>query len=265
MTDAVMPNGATHPGRVTARRALEHVQHIEMHGDGRNPLDLQLLRELAESLETAAEDTDCRAVVLSSTDRHFCAGATSKFATGGSSWSTADLYREVPRLFAFPKPLVAALNGATVGGGLGLALVADWRQMATDARAQVNFSRLGYTPGFALTRTLPDVVGRHRAAELMMSGRAVPAQEALAIGLCDGVSAPQRLLDDALARARTFAEAAPQPARLLKFATRRPLLADLERILAAELAQQTALKTTEDYAEGMAAVQERRTARFLDR
>lgn len=199
MTDAVMPNGATHPGRVTARRALEHVQHIEMHGDGRNPLDLQLLRELAESLRPPPR-TPIAGPWCSSADRHFCAGATSKFATGGSSWSTADLYREVPRLFAFPKPLVAALNGATVGGGLGLALVADWRQMATDARAQVNFSRLGYTPGFALTRTLPDVVGRHRAAELMMSGRAVPAQEALAIGLCDGVSAPQRLLDDALAR-----------------------------------------------------------------
>ncbi|WP_236791963.1 enoyl-CoA hydratase/isomerase family protein [Amycolatopsis sp. GM8] len=265
MTDAVMPDGATRSGRLTVRRAPEHVQHVEMHGDGRNPLDLRLLCELAETLEAAAEDKDCRAVVLSSADRHFCAGATSKFDPGGPAWTTADLYREVPRLFAFPKPLVAALNGAAVGGGVGLALVADWRQMATDARAQVNFSRLGYTPGFALTRTLPDLVGRHRATELMMSGRAVPAREALAIGLCDGVSEPERLVDDALARARTFAEAAPQPARLLKLETRRPLLADLERILEAELAQQTALKTTEDYAEGMAAAKERRAARFLDR
>lgn len=245
--------------------ASEHVRNVVMHGDGRNPLDLQLLGELADQLDSAAKDPDCRAVVLSSTDRHFCAGATAKLTPGGPAWSTADLYREVPRLFAFPKPLVAALNGAAVGGGVGLALVADWRQMSTNARVQVNFSRLGYSPGFGLTRTLPDLVGRHRATELMVSGRAVSAGEALSIGLCDGVSAPERLAEDTLARARTFAEAAPQPARLLKLAARRPLLADLAGVLDAELAQQDVLKKTEDYAEGMAAAQARRVPHFRDR
>jgi enoyl-CoA hydratase/carnithine racemase len=236
-----------------------------MNGDDGNPLDLALVRELAGTLERLDRDPAVRAAVLISTGKHFCVGATAKLTEGQPAWSTADLYAEVPRIAAFGKPLVAALNGAAVGGGAGLALMADWRQMAADAKLQINFSRLGYTPGFGVTRTLPDLVGAHRAAELLMSGRRVSAAEARSVGLCDAVSEPGQLLDDTLARAAEFAQGAPLAVRAIKSDARRRLLADLPAVLRDELAQQTRLKETADYAEGMSAVRERRRPAFVGR
>jgi enoyl-CoA hydratase/carnithine racemase len=236
-----------------------------MSGDGFNPLDLDLARGLADCLAALETEPECRAVVLSSRDRHFCAGATSKFTTVASQWSTRDLYAQVPRIAAFGKPLVVAMNGAAVGGGAGLALLGDWRQMSSKGRIQVNFAVLGYTPGFALTRTLPALVGHHRAAELLMSGRPVLAPEALRIGLCDGVSEPDELIADALGRADMFAAAGPLAVRAIKAGARAPLLDGLADVLAAELRQQDELRGTHDYAEGMAAVMERRTPSFEGR
>ncbi|WP_062997726.1 enoyl-CoA hydratase/isomerase family protein [Nocardia jinanensis] len=241
------------------------IARIHMTGDDGNPLDLALVRELADTLDRLDKDPAVRAAVLISTGKHFCAGATAKFTEGQAAWSTADLYAEVPRIAAFGKPLVAALNGAAVGGGAGLALLADWRQMAADARLQINFSRLGYTPGFGLTRTLPDLIGAHRATELLISGRRVTAAEAQSLGLCDAVSEPGSLVADSLARAAEFAQGAPLAVRAIKQHSRRGLLADLPAILRDELAQQTQLKKTADYAEGMSAARERRSAAFIGR
>lgn len=236
-----------------------------MRGNGLNPLDLELGRGLADCLATLDLEAGCRAVVLSSLDRHFCAGATSKFTAAGSPWSTADLYTEVPRIAAFSKPLVVAMNGAAIGGGAGLALLGDWRQMSSSSRIEINFALLGYTPGFALTRTLPALVGEHRATELLMSGRRVMAPEALRIGLCDAISEPEDLIADALARAELFAAAAPKAVRAIKATVRAILLDGLEDVLARELRQQDELRTTRDYAEGMAAVKGRRAPHFEDR
>ena len=248
--------------RVVRYEPRPGVTQLAMRGDGRNPLDLDLVRSVADHLEELDGDAACRAVVLSSEDRHFCAGATSKISGAGPSWSTEDLYAQVPRLAAFGKALVIALNGAAVGGGVGLAMWGDWRQMARDARLQVNFSRLGYTPGFGLTATLPALLGGHRAAELMMSGRSVGADEALRIGLCDGLSAADDLLHDAIERATVFAAAAPLASRAVKTAARRALIASIPGVLSDELSEQTRLKATADYAEGMAAVKEGRAPEF---
>jgi len=251
--------------RVIVTPASAYVRHVEMTGGGTNPLGLDLVVELAAALDELADDPDCRSVVLSSRDRHFCAGATAKFDSGGLPWSTSELYAEVPRLFAFPKPVVVALNGAAVGGGAGLAMVGDWRQIATDARIQINFSQLGYTPGFGLTRSLPELVGPHRALELMVTGRPVTAEEAVAMGLCDASSAPEELLNEAVERAEVFATGAPGPVRALKHSHRAALIRDLPAVLHAELARQSEFKQTEDYAEGIRAGKERRPPQFQDR
>jgi len=251
--------------RVSVETWAPGVAGVLMTGDGRNPLDLDLVTELADALEGIDADPTWRAGVVASGDRHFCAGATAKFGAGDAAWSTPDLYRVVPRLFAVDLPIVVALNGAAIGGGAGLAMIGDWRQMAADARVQINFSRLGYTPGFGLTRVLPDLVGSHRAGDLLESGRSVDAGEALAIGLCDAVSDPELLMADATARASVMAEAAPLAARALKARRLAGLRAELPGVLDDELRLQERLKQTADYAEGMAAMRERRAPRFEGR
>lgn len=257
--------GSENRMRVQVNDLGRGVQLLAMRGDGLNPLDMELTTELVQALERLDADTDCRAVVLASDDRHFCAGATSKFNPDAPAWSARDLYDLVPRLVAVDVPIVVAHHGAAVGGGLGLALIGDWRQMSSDARAHANFTRLGYTPGFGLTAMLPELVGAHRATELLLSGRPVGAEEALRIGLADGVSAPDATRDDAIAQARIFAEAAPLATRATKRIRRQALRARLAQVLDEELKLQERLKRTEDYAEGTAAMAARREPHFRGR
>lgn len=241
------------------------VVQVVMNGGGTNPLDLELVDELIDALRRVDGDASCRAIVLASDDRHFCAGATSKFVPGAKTWSTADLYSRVHELYAFDMPIVVALNGATVGGGLGLALLGDWRQIASDARVQANFSLLGYTPGFGATLLLPELIGSHRSDELLLSGRPVYAPEALAIGLADASSSPDTLRSDAVERAQIFAAAAPLAVRAIKSRQRARMRALLPTTLEDELRLQEELKQSADYAEGMAAMRERRAPRFNGR
>ena len=119
----------------------------------------------------------CRAIVLRSEGRHFCAGLD--FAHNRDQ-DIAALYRNALRLFAAPLPVVAAVQGSAIGGGLGLALSADFRFATPQSRFSANFSRLGFHHGFGLTVTLPRVVGEQRAADLLYSGRRVDGAEALA-------------------------------------------------------------------------------------
>ena len=95
------------------------------------------------------------------------------------------LYKEATRLFRARKPVVAAVHGAAVGGGLGLALVADFRVTCAEARFSANFNRLGFHPGFGLTTTLPRLVGPQQAALLFYTGRRIAGDEAVRIGLAD--------------------------------------------------------------------------------
>lgn len=249
--------------RIRTLAAEDGVAQVIMSGDGTNPLDLELVDELIETLRDLDNTRSCRAIVLASDDRHFCAGATSKFAPGTKTWSTADLYSRVPELYAFDMPIVVALNGATVGGGLGLALLGDWRQIASDGRVQVNFSLLGYTPGFGTTLLLPELIGFHRSDDLILSGRPVGAAEAVSIGLVDASSSPDDLRSDAIERAQIFAAAAPLAVRAIKARQRARVRSLLTVVLDDELRLQEELKQTADYAEGMAAMRERRTPRFL--
>lgn len=257
------PIGATM--RVHEHDVGSGVRLVAMRGDGLNPLDLELITELVATLERLSGDLACRAVVLASDDRHFCAGATSKFSPGMKHWSTRDLYDLVPRLLGVDVPIVVAHNGAAVGGGLGLALIGDWRQMASNGRAHANFTRLGYTPGFGLTALLPHLIGAHRATEILISGRPVGADEALRIGLADGVSDPESLRDDAIERARVFAAAAPLATRATKRRQRAAIRAELTSVLGAELELQEQLKLTDDYTEGIAATAQRRDPEFRGR
>jgi 2-(1,2-epoxy-1,2-dihydrophenyl)acetyl-CoA isomerase len=240
----------------------DHVAVVEFVRPPSNFFDVELIRALADSYEELEENPACRAIVLCSSGRHFCAGADFSDAKG---IGTTALYEQAIRLFSGGTPVVAAIQGAAVGGGLGLALSADFRVASPESRFSANFARLGIHHGFGLTVTLPAAVGMQSALDLLYTGRRVNGAEAHALGLCDRLAAPDQLRNDAIEMAREIAASAPQAVR----AIRRTMRGDLpDRIRAAterEANEQASLFTTEDFAEGVAAAAARRPPRFIGR
>jgi enoyl-CoA hydratase/carnithine racemase len=248
---------------------------IEIRRPPNNFFDIALIREIAAALEALDADPRCRAVVLASQGKAFCAGAN--FGDGSAlnrdgrmpgepaQGMAGHLYIEAVRLFRTAKPLVAAVHGAAVGGGLGLALTADFRVTCPEARFCANFTRLGFHPGFGLTTTLPEVVGKSNAALMFYTSRRVTGEEAYRMGLADVLVAQDQIRDAAHKLAAEIAENAP----LGVLATRATMRAGLaERIRQAtehELAEQTRLRLTDDFKEGVKAMAERRVPNFAGR
>ena len=169
------------------------------------------------------------------------------------------------RLFSAKTPVVAAVQGAAVGGGLGLALTADFRVGAPEARFAANFVKLGIHPGFGLTVTLPNLIGQQTANLMFLTGRRIKGEEALALGLIDQLVPLDEVRSAANAMAAEIAENAPLAIGSVRATVRQGLA---ERIAAAtdhELAEQQWLRATEDAAEGIRAVAERRPGNFHGR
>ena len=136
-----------------------HVAVVEIRRPPHNFFDHELIGEIAAAFDELDADGDCRAIVLASQGKSFCAGADfGKGEDGDPMYRLRDpgqLYREAARLFSAKTPIVGAIHGAAVGGGLGLAMVPDFRVTCPEARFSANFTRLGFHPGFGLTVTLP--------------------------------------------------------------------------------------------------------------
>ena len=171
-----------------------HVALIEIRRPPNNFFDIALIQEIAAALEALDEDVECRAIVLAAQGKAFCAGANfgdgSAFNKDGQRPDERDavvhhLYIEAIRLFQTKKPIIAAVHGAAVGGGLGLSMVADFRIACPETRFAANFTRLGFHPGFGLTVTLPAVIGQTKAAMMFYTSRRVTGEEAHAMGLAD--------------------------------------------------------------------------------
>jgi enoyl-CoA hydratase/carnithine racemase len=233
-----------------------------------NFFDTELIAALADGYAWLAGKTDARAVVLCSAGKHFCAGAD---FTGRSArarpgiGNAAELYVQAARLFETPLPVVAAVQGAAVGGGLGLACSADFRVTVPRARFRANFAELGLHHGFGLSVTLPAIVGPQRALDLLSTGRRVDGAEAVAIGLADRMADQDGLRAAAHSFAAQLAANAPLALRSIR-ATMRAGLADRVRdATSRELAEQDWLRQTADFAEGIRASAERRPPRFEGR
>jgi enoyl-CoA hydratase/carnithine racemase len=252
-----------------AANRYDAIGHIQFAKPPFNYACPELLRQIADQINAFDADPAVRCMLLSSDGKSFCAGADlagdESIASRDGMTSIASLYEQAIRIFARKKPMVAAIQGAAIGAGLGLALTADFRVASPTARLSANFVRLGFHPGFALTQTLPRLVGEQKAAWMMLSAARVKPDEALNWGLVDRVSGDDDLMNAASAMAAEIAENAP----LALVAVRQTLIAGLpERLEAAmrhEHAEQTILKRTADYAEGVASVFERRDANFLGR
>jgi enoyl-CoA hydratase/carnithine racemase len=244
---------------VTTALDDDHIGVVRLCRPPNNFFSLAMIQAVADALEAFDADRSCRAVVLAAEGKHFCAGAD--FASP-AKYSTADLYTAAVRLFRTRKPIVASVQGAAIGGGLGVALSADFRIASPEARFSANFARLGFHHGFGLSVTLPHVVGPQRAAELLYTGRRIDGDQAAVIGLVDRVVAPDQLESHAHELAAEIAASAPLAVESIR-ATLRADLAD--RVAAAtirELAEQERLRQTDDFVEGTRAMAERRTPHF---
>ncbi len=241
-----------------------HVATVEIHRPPLNHFDLDLIRTLADAFESLGEG-GARAIVLCSEGKHFCAGAD--FAGTATSRAFglgegASLYEEAVRIFAAPLPIVAAVQGAAIGGGLGLACAADFRVATPATRFAANFARLGIHQGFGLSVTLPRIVGQQAAADLLFTGRRVPGTEALGMGLCDRLVEPDDLRAESLALATEIAGSAPLAVASIRTTLRGDLAEQVRRATQREDVEQERLRRTADFAEGVAATAERRPPRF---
>jgi enoyl-CoA hydratase/carnithine racemase len=241
---------------------------VEIHRPPNNYFDRQLIRNLTEAFTALDDDPACRAIVLASEGKSFCAGAD--FSPEGVSGGPGDpgaeqLYVEAVRLFACKKPVVAAIQGAAIGGGLGLALVADFRVVSPEARFGANFVKLGVHPGFGLTFTLPRVIGLQRAKLMFLTGRRITGMDAVAWGLGDLLVPANQLRDAAKRLAGEIAENAPLAVLSTRSTMHRGLTEALKAQTGHELDEQIVLFRTEDHREGVRAVSERRPGRFVGR
>ena len=259
----------TNPGPDLTVELDRHVATVEIHRPPNNFFDYDLIHAIANACERLDADPRCRAIVLCSEGRHFCAGADfsarEKWSRERLDGQAGRLYVEAVRVFSRTKPVVAAVQGAAVGGGLGLALSADFRIACEESRFVANFARLGIHQGFGLSVTLPRLIGPNRAALMLYTGRRVKGAEAVAMGLAD------ELVDRAEVRARAhhlateIAQSAPLAVQSIRATLRRGLAEAVREATGHELAEQSRLRRTDDHREGVAATAARRLADFRGR
>ena len=252
-------------GDVTADLGDDFVAEVEIHRPPNNFFDVALIQGIANAYEWLESEGSCRAVVLCSEGKHFCAGADFNQESEAAPLpeeGAVSLYKEAVRLFRGALPVVAAVQGAAVGGGLGLACSADFRVAAPEARFTANFARLGFHQGFGLSATLPLIVGNQRALELLYTGRRINGEEAARIGLADRLAPLDEIRGAARELAGEIAKSAPLAIRSIR-ETMRGHLADLvAEATDREDAEQIRLRSTSDFAEGTRASFERRDPFF---
>ena len=244
------------------------VATVEIHRPPNNFFDGPLIESIAQTYEALDEEAACRVIVLCSEGKHFCAGAdfaSKREAPEIQKDKTRSLYRNAVRMFRTNKPVVAAVQGAAVGGGLGLALSADFRITCVQARYCANFSRLGFHQGFGLSVTLPRLVGHSQADLMLYTGRRLPGDEAVRIGLADELVDLEQVRERAVAFAGEIAASAPLAVQSIRKTRRLNLADEVAAITEHELTEQTWLQGTDDFKEGVRAMSERRVPDFKGR
>jgi enoyl-CoA hydratase/carnithine racemase len=193
---------------ITTERHGNGVELIRFNRPPMNALSAELLTELGDHVEALAADPDLKAVVLTGSDRVFAAGAEISQIQHDSGRLLDSFRRAYDGLEALPRPVIAAISGFALGGGLEAALACDLRLASENARLGVPEALLGVFPGAGGTQRLSRIIGPSRAKELIWSGRQVRADEARGIGLVDRVVPVDGFLDAALEWASSFASGA---------------------------------------------------------
>ena len=244
--------------------------------DKRNPFSPEMLEAFQARVQEIAERDDVRAVVVTGAGKAFSAGAdfttmpTLAARTGldgilaihGAIEALYDAFVSLDRLDV---PTIAAVNGAAIGGGMGIALLCDIRIIAEDAKLGVNFARLGIHSGLSITSLLPKLVGYEAAADLLFTGRIFLGAEAKEMGLARKVLPREEVLPAAMDTAHQIAGAAPLAVRWMKRTLRQNTGRWLAPGMATEAMAQALLMQSSDAQEGIQAMLKRRDPEFEGR
>lgn len=244
--------------------------------DKLNPMSPELIEDLPGVVAAIRANESVRAVVITGAGRAFSAGADFRTLSGlieesglegiaGVHAGISQLYAAFLPIAEIEVPVIAAINGHAVGGGLGIALLADIRIAADEAKIGANFSRLGIHPGLGISHRLTRAVGHQVASELLFTGRLIRGPEAAEIGLCRRSLPAEEVLPAALALAQEIAQAAPLAVRAIKKTLRTAGEEDVASVLQKEAMAQAILSQTADAAEGIQAQMARRTPEFEGR
>jgi 2-(1,2-epoxy-1,2-dihydrophenyl)acetyl-CoA isomerase len=253
---------------VDVRVGGDHVAVLEFARGAHNILDSALASAIADACDSVAAEGRARSVLLCSAGKHFCAGADFSGDEGdffAPSTVSDHPYDSIVRLLAQPLPMVIAVQGGAIGGGLGLALVGDFRFGSEQTRFSAPFARLGMHQGSAITVTLPWVTGRRHASDLMLTGRRVRGEEALQVGLLDRLVPADQLREAAHAYAAGIAAGAPVTLRTIRASLRADLVDRARAVIVEEEAEQARPRPMADHADGIAADLARRPPVFHGR
>lgn len=260
MTDAVLLESS------------DRVATLRLNRGPRNTMTPETMSAFSSRISEIRQSPDIRCLVITSNGKHFCAGAELSAGMPGEAQAlggvpgTADrlrsLYEPFLSLIDLPIPTVAAINGAAVGGGLGLALSCDFRVVSPESRMMAPFPRLGIHPGMALTSLLPTLVGLPRAMEMLMTGCEIRGEQALSWGLANRCVDQDEMVTEAQTLARTLSEGAPAVVRWTKRAVHRAIGLDIRSAADMEAFAQAITFQSDDCKEGMNAFFDKRKPEF---
>ncbi|WP_231293312.1 enoyl-CoA hydratase/isomerase family protein [Sporosarcina sp. P33] len=231
--------------------------------DAMNSLNTLMAEELIECVTMLKEKDDVRALIITgSGTRCFCPGADLKErkTMDNVQWKRQhDIFEDAYELIrTFPYPVIAAVNGYALGGGMEMILSCDLRYVAEHAKMGLPEAKLGIIPGVGGTQLLPRSVPVAIAKELLFTGKQLDAQKALEIGLANDVFSMEELLEKTIETAKTIAKNAPLSLQSIKKAVDTGLQTDINTALSIELDQYYKCAFSEDRLEGVYAFNEKR-------
>lgn len=238
--------------------------------DNGNRLRPQTLAEICQAVDELSADASVRAVVLNASGKHFCAGADFAFLETLATMPATDIKAQIyahfqgaaKRLYQCPKPTLALVQGAAVTVGCELALACDFRIVADNGVFHESWIKLGLMPPLGGLFLLPRLIGLGRAAQMVLRGKQVAADEALRIGLATEVVGADQLQARGREYAAELASIAPLAYAAVKQALQRGLETGMEAEWSSNVVSQAVLLGTQDFREGLSAAKGKRAAAF---
>jgi 2-(1,2-epoxy-1,2-dihydrophenyl)acetyl-CoA isomerase len=243
----------------------DYTAYIKINRPPHNFFDTKLISQIADILEAMDKEKQCRSIILFSEGKNFCAGADfskSNFTNEENIYE--DLYKQAIRLFRTNKPIIALIQGAAIGGGLGVALSADFRVTCKDARFSANFGKLGFHQGFGTTITLPRVVGNQKAKLMLLTSKRISGDEAYNMGLVDYLVERSELMNKAQELSNEINSSGPLGIKSIRKTLNKGLAEEIEKIVKLEAREQNILRDTKDFKEGINASINRRQPMFKE-